>query len=258
MVENRMRRLFGAEGRTVILAMDHAAYFGPVRGLEKPDEIIQAAVRAGVDAVLTTYGIVSRFAGRFGRLGIILRADGGSTRLGSGGMRHIFTAEDALRIGADAVACMGFIGGADESDSLHALAGLVTQCCAWGLPVMAEMLVQKPERAPLTADDIAIAARVAGELGASVVKTHYVGPPDAFRQVTGQCCPPVVVLGGEKAPDARALLADVKGALEAGAAGVAIGRNVWQHENPEGMARALVALVHGGAAVDEAAEELTR
>lgn len=256
MVKNRMRRLFGADGRTVILAMDHAAYYGPQPGLEQPASILGSAIRAGVDAVLTTYGVAAQFGDRMGHLGLVLRADGGSTQLGKGGMRLTFTAEDALRVGADAVVCMGLIGGPDESASLNVLTSLVAECRPWGLPVMAEMLPRKPQGKPLTPQDIAFAARVGAELGADLIKTHYVGPRDESQRVIAECYVPVVVLGGEKTPDSQSLLQSVVDALEAGAAGVAIGRNIWRHADPEGMARALVAVVHGGATASQAMKEL--
>jgi DhnA family fructose-bisphosphate aldolase class Ia len=256
MVKNRMRRLFGPDGRTVIVAIDHAAYYGPQPGLEEPEKILNSAIRAGVDAVLATYGIAARFGGVMGRLGLILRADGGSTRLGSGGIRRMFTAEDALRVGADAMVCMGLIGGPDESASLDVLTSLVRECGPWGLPVMAEMLLQKPQGQPLTPQDIAFAARVGVELGADLIKTNYVGTEAEFRRVTAECYAPIVMLGGEKTPDPQSMLQSVAEALRAGVAGVAIGRNIWQHANPEGMARALVAVVHGGATVPQAMKEL--
>ena len=256
MSKHRMRRLFGSDGRSVIVAMDHAAYYGPQPGLEKPEKVLDAAMRAGVDAVLATYGVAAQFGDRLGRLGLMLRADGGSTRLGNGGMRRMFGAEDALRVGADAVVCMGLIGGPDEAASLDVLANLVGECRPWGLPVMAEMLLQKPQDQPLMPQDIAFAARVGAELGADIIKTNYVGPADEYRQVIAQCYTPVVILGGEKIPDPRSMLQSVAEALRAGAAGVAIGRNVWQHPNPESMARALVAVVHGDASVSQAMKEL--
>lgn len=258
MVKHRMRRLFGSDGRIVVLAMDHAAYHGPQPGLERPDRILDAAVGAGVDAVLTTYGVAAQFGDRVGRLGLMLRADGGATRLGSGGMRRMFSTEDALRVGADAVVCMGLIGGPDEALSLEVLTNLVGQCRPWGLPVMAEMLLQKPQGQSLMPQDVAFAARVGAELGADIIKTNYVGPVDQYREVIAGCYAPLVVLGGEKTPDPQSMLQSVAEALGAGAAGVAIGRNVWQHPNPEGMARALVSIVHGGEDVTQAMKELEK
>ncbi len=258
MDKSRARRIFAADGRTVIVALDHAAYFGPMAGLEQPGEVLRAVVEAGADAVLTTAGVVARFGGCLGRAGLILRADGGSTVRDPqpAGLRQILSVERALRLDADALACMGMIGFPDESASLRVLTGLADECSRWGLLLLAEMLVQGRGGEKPTVEDVTFAARVGAELGADFIKTTYVGPPDVYQAVIEACYVPVVVLGGEKAADDRGVLGAVAGALGAGAAGVAIGRNVWQHPDPAGMVRALVALVHGGATVDEVLREV--
>ncbi len=258
MNKSRAHHIFAADGRTVIVALDHAAYFGPMVGLEQPGEVLQAVVEAGADAVLTTAGIAARFGDCLGHAGLILRADGGSTVRDPqpAGLRQILSVGRALRLGADALACMGMIGFPDESASLRVLTDLANECSRWGLLLLAEMLAQGHGEEKPTAEDIAFAARVGAELGADFIKTLYVGPPEAYRLVIETCYVPVVVLGGEKATDDRGVLEAVAGAVKAGAAGVAIGRNVWQHPDPAGMVRALVALVHTGATVDKALEEI--
>lgn len=255
----RRRRIFADDGRTVIVAMDHTAYFGPMAGLEHPGEVLKSVVGAGADAVLTTGGIAARFGDQLGRAGLILRADGGSSQRDPqpGGLRRTLSVERALRLGADALACMGMVGFSEESASLRVLTDLVDECGRWRLPVLAEMLVKGGDGNPPTAEDISFAARVGAELGADFIKTFYTAPSDSYRVVTDTCYVPVVVLGGAKADDDRAVLQAVAEALAVGAAGVAMGRNVWQHANPAGMTRSLVALVHGGATVDEALEEIS-
>lgn len=254
MNKSRVRRIFAADGRTVIVALDHTAYFGPMTGLERPGEMLRTIVDAGADAVLTTAGIAARFGDCLGRAGLILRADGGATMRDPqpAGLRQVVSVERALRLGADALVCMGMIGFPDESASLRVLTDLADECGRWGLLLLAEMLVHGRGGEKPTVEDVAFAARVGAELGADFIKTSYIGPPETYRAVTEVCYAPLVVLGGEKASDDRGVLESVAGALEAGAVGVAIGRNVWQHPDPAGMVRALVALVHGGATVDEA------
>jgi class I fructose-bisphosphate aldolase len=260
----RARRIFAPDGRTVIVAMDHTAFLGPLPGLERPGDVLQEVVASGADAILTTAGIAARFGDRLGRAGLILRADGGATQRSPqpAGLRQILSVERALRLGADAMACMGMIGFPDEAASLGVLAGLVDGCSRWGLLVLAEMLVRGREGREPTVEDVAFAARVGADLGADVIKTAYIRPtgdPDPapdYQAVTGVCYVPLVVLGGEKDSDDRVLLESVAGALEAGAAGVAIGRNIWQHPDPAAMTRALVSLVHGQATLDRALQEL--
>ncbi|NMB90096.1 MAG: fructose-bisphosphate aldolase [Chloroflexi bacterium] len=253
MKELRLRRIFAKDGRAVIVACDHAGFMGVVQGLEQPETLIDALVESGVDAVLTTLGIARRFGSRMGKLGLILRVDGGATMRSpvQSPLQTIFSIEDACRLGADAVICMGMIGYPEEPSSLQNLTLLVGEAEKWGMPVVAEMLV-RPAEGPCTAEDLAFAMRVGVELGADVIKASYAGPPQAYRAARRACYRPVVVLGGEKVNDEGEMLLAISNALEAGADGVAIGRNVWQHANPAGVCRALVALVHGGASVDQA------
>ncbi len=252
-----MGRIFGKDHRTVIVACDHAGFMGTVRGLEQPEQLIDALVDSGVDAVLTTMGIARRFGSRMRKLGLILRADGGSSSRSPvlGSINSLFTVEDALRVGADAVICMGMIGYNEEPSSLQNLASLARESEKWGLPVVAEMLVQ-PKEGKCTPQDIGFAMRIGAELGADIIKASFAYPMDEYIAARKACYRPVVVLGGEKAKDEGEMLQAICDALAAGADGVAIGRNVWQHPNPAGVCRALVALVHGRASVEEALEEI--
>ncbi len=257
MKELRLRRIFASDGRTVIVAFDHGGFLGTVRGLEQPEQLIESIADTGVDAVITTMGIARRFGGRLGRLGLILRADGGASVRSpvTGNIQTLFSVENACRLGADAVICMGMIGFPEEPSSLKNLAALSGDTEKWGLPLIAEMLVQPKEERPSPAD-IGFAMRIGAELGADVIKSSFALPLEDYAEARKACYRPVIVLGGEKVKDEREMLQNISEALSAGADGVAIGRNVWQHENPAGVCRALVALVHGGASVDRALEEI--
>lgn len=260
MKEFRARRLFGEDERTVIIAFDHAGFMGNIPGLEHPGELLDTLRSTGIDAVLTTIGIARTFSGRFGHLGLILRADGGvsmrSPTMGS--IQRLFSAEDAVRLGADAVICMGMIGYPEETSSLQNLAALCAQSAEWNLPVVAEMLVKGQEGKEVTPEDVGFAMRIGVELGADLIKAPFVQPVDRFQAAIQSCYRPVVVLGGAKVNEESGLLELVHQALQAGATGVAIGRNVWQHPNPDGMCRALAALVHGGFSVEEALKEIKK
>ena len=254
MKELRLRRIFGTDGRAVIIACDHAGFMGPLPGLEEPGKLIKALVESGVDAVLTTQGIARRFGGEFARLGLILRADGGSSTAApvAGSLHPLFSIETAVRLGADAVICMGMIGFPEEPSSLQNLVGFTAEALGWGMPVIAEMLVKPKEGARATPQEIGFAMRIGAELGADAIKASYSQPIEGFRSALSTCYRPVVVLGGEKAKDEQEMLQSIADALEAGASGVAIGRNVWQHANPPGVCRALVELVHGSGSVERA------
>ena len=257
MKELRLNRIFGPDRRAVIVACDHAGFMGPVKGLEQPERLLEILAASGVDAVLTTVGIARRFACHLGRLGLILRVDGGSSMRSPvmGSLHTLFSIEDACRLGADAVIAMGMIGMPEEPSSLQNLAALSSEAEKWGLPLVAEMLVQ-PKEGAITPQDIGFAMRIGAELGADVIKASFARPLADYAEARRACYRPVVVLGGEKVKDEREMLQGIADALEAGADGVAIGRNVWQHPDPAGVCRALVALVHGCASVDRAVKEI--
>jgi fructose-bisphosphate aldolase, class I len=243
----RQARLFGVDGRTVIAALDHGqAGMAPLAALTQPGELIAAVTAAGADAVLTTPGIARRYAASFRRIGLILRVDAGPTALTGrwGENRVALRVADALRLGADGVAAMGIVGADGESESLRGLEQLAAACHRWGVPLLAEMLPGGLDAKEVRVEQVAIAARVGAELGADIVKIRYAGDPRAYREVTAGCYRPLVILGGSRQTDAQ-LLAQVREALDAGAVGVAVGRNIWQHPDPQSITRALVEAVHG-------------
>jgi len=220
--------------------------------MERPAETLAKIVAGGADAILTSYGATTRFAREIAPLGLILRLDGGGTKLGKMGPgSQFYTVQDALRLGADAVAVSAFPGSPQEETTLHTLATVIGEAHAWGLPVMGEMVPGGFDSGPeyRTAESIAIAARVAAELGADWVKIPYA---DGFDRVVETCYVPAVILGGARKGSERAMLETIRHALDAGAAGVAIGRNIFQADDPAAMTAAVAAIVHKGAAVDEA------
>ncbi|GAB4444974.1 MAG: 2-amino-3,7-dideoxy-D-threo-hept-6-ulosonate synthase [Anaerolineae bacterium] len=257
MTTRRLNRIFQPDGRALIVAFDHGMIDGPAPGMEQPGPVLAKIAAGGADAILTTYGTASRFAAEIAGLGLILRLDGGSTRLGKmdGPGGQFYTVEDALRLGADAVAVSAFPGSAKEESSLEMLARVIRQAHGWGIPVMAEMVPGGFDSPPefRTAESIAISARVAAELGADWVKIPYA---DGFEQVTATCYVPAVILGGAKKGSERTMLQTIAGAMQAGAAGVAIGRNIFQADDPAAMTAAVADILHRNAAVDEAMRRL--
>jgi DhnA family fructose-bisphosphate aldolase class Ia len=221
--------------------------------------VLKAIVRGGADAVLTSYGIARRYHKELEGAGLILRMDGGGSALGKGAEnnRMLFSVEDALRIGADSVACMGFPGAPYEYDSINNLARLAAESHAWGMPVVVEALpggfALEP---PNTVDNVRLAVRYGCEAGADIIKTTYTGSEDEFKTVIAASFRPVIVLGGEKVNDMRSLFDCLESAMQAGASGVAIGRNVWKHPNPEWVVRALADLVHNGKSASAAVNGL--
>jgi len=245
----RLGRIFKEDGKTVIVAIDHGMGLSVNPALDNMGGVIRGIVAGGADAVLTTYGVACKYTEELKNVGLILRVDGSGSCLNSDDECPdlLFTVEDALKIGADAVACMGFPGASYEHKCMENVAELSRQGRAWGVPVVAEMLPGGFSPAiPNSVENLVIAARIGCEYGASIIKTSYNGTPEEFKRVIKASYQPVVVLGGEKTSDLPSLFDCIEKAMSAGAAGVAIGRNVWKHENPEMVTRALVDLVHNG------------
>jgi DhnA family fructose-bisphosphate aldolase class Ia len=257
---HRMNHIFRENGRTFIVAMDHAALFGMMDGLESPGEVIRQVREGGADAILTSYGVSKQFVEEIGGMGLIMRADGGLSSLAKerSPLHLIYGVEDALRLGADAVGSMGMPGSRFESQMLPYLSELVGECAEWGMPVMAEMLpggFENPAEM-WTAENIGHACRIGAELGVDFIKTTYSGDPESFRKIVEQVYVPIVVLGGSKSEDPRDLLESIYGAIQAGASGVACGRNICQCGDPTKMAAAVAAIIHDGANVDAALDIL--
>ncbi len=257
---HRWNHIFAGDGKALIVAMDHPATFGMMEGMEDPGRVLRAIDAAGADAILTTYGVVTKFAEDIGSMGIVLRVDGGTSMLAKerSYSRLIYHIPDALRVGADAVGCMGMPGSVFEDKTLPYLPELVNEATDWNVPVMVEALPGGFENPAewWTPENIGHACRICAELGADFIKTTYSGDPDSFKKIIDQLYVPVVVLGGSKSKDPRDLLGNIKGAIDAGASGVAVGRNIWRYADPGKMTAAIGAIIHEDASVDEAVKHL--
>jgi DhnA family fructose-bisphosphate aldolase class Ia len=246
--KRRMHHIFAADGRAVVVAMDGARN-GPARGLERPLEAVARVVAGGADAIMTTFGMARAVAGVLGHTGLILALD-------SEGPIADYGVEEALRFGADAVELKVFPGNPQET-KLADLRRLAAGCAAWGMPLLAEPIpVSFRDTSAHTVENVAKAARIGAEAGADFVKVHYVGPVEAYRQVTESCYVPVLILGGPAKDDPRDALQLASDALAAGARGVVFGRNIVTHPRPDRMVGALAELIHGGATVEAAARTL--
>jgi len=257
---HRWNRIFRNDGRAVIFAMDHAVNFGLMPGLEKPGEVIAKVQAGGADAILTTLGIVKNFPQQIGDMIIILRLDGGTTKLAQkpAAGSVVYNVYDALRVGAEAVGVMGMPGSQFEDQTLPYLSEIVQQGLEWGVPVMAEMLPGGFENPAQfwTPENIGHACRIGCEMGVDFIKTTYSGDPETWKKITDQIYTPIVVLGGSKAKDEVSLLSDICQSIAMGASGVAVGRNIYQHPHPDKITAAISAVVHENATVDQALEYL--
>lgn len=243
----RLTRI-GTDGRYVIIPMDHGLTLGPVSGLADIESTIDAVTRGGADAVLTQKGLAPRVHGNRNGAGYVVHLNG-STVLGpdSNDKRLTGSVEEALKAGADAVSVHINVGSDYEPKQLEDLAQVTDRASRFGIPVLAMAYARgsnltgaDPEH---DAENLAHAVRLAEELGADIVKTAYSGTADSFERVTRGTRLPVLIAGGEPDDDLATLEA-VDGAMRAGAAGVSIGRTVFQHPDPAGFTRAVAAVVH--------------
>lgn len=256
--EARLSRI-GTDDRYVIIPMDHGITLGPVRGLGNIESTIDAVTRGGADAVLTQKGIAPRVHGNRNGAGYVVHLNG-STVLGpdSNDKRLTGTVEEALKVGADAVSIHINVGSDYEPRQLEDLAHVTDEASRFGVPVLAMAYARG---ANLTGDDpehdagnLAHATRIAEELGADLVKTAYSGTAESFKRVTEGTSLPVLIAGGQPDGDLATLTA-VDGAMQAGAAGVSIGRTVFQHPEPASFTRAVSSVVHGGSDPETALTE---
>lgn len=241
-MQNRLSRIFDpVSGKTVMLAIDHGYFQGPTTGLERIDVNI-VPLLPFADALMLTRGILrTTIPSTFSR-GVVLRASGGPSILKELSNERIAVAfEDALRLNVAAVAVQVFVGGEFETETIHNLTRLVDAGNRHGMPVLGVTAVGKQ----MTRDAryLRLACRICAELGAHIVKTYYV--PEGFETVTASCPVPVVMAGGKKLPELEALRMAHR-AVSEGAAGVDMGRNIFQSDAPAAMIQAVRAVVHEG------------
>lgn len=242
-------------GKTVILPIDHGCAI-PVPGLENPFKLIDQ-VNDFVDGYVMNLGVALRAGDSLAGKGIILRTDVYNTRTTGEGAGSIgmFGVEEAEMVGANAVMNMLYPGSSYEKANFQECADLIRLSLDTDIPVILESLPYAlGAKDKYTLENVSFAARLAAEMGADVVKIPY--PVDAkaddFRRIVEQCFVPVIILGGAAMGDDAGLLKMVEDAMNGGAAGIAIGRNVWQHKNPAAIARSLAAIVHEDASTLEA------
>jgi putative autoinducer-2 (AI-2) aldolase len=239
-MKNRLARIFRpASGRTTMLAIDHGYFQGPTTGLERVDlNVVPIAPFA--DALMLTRGILRSTIPAAHQGGIVMRASGGPSILKDlSDERIAVDMEDAARMNVHAVAVQVFVGGAHETPSIENMTRLVDAGYRYGIPVLGVTAVGK--ELVRDARYLGLATRICAELGAQFVKTYYCA--ERFEQVTAGCPVPVVMAGGKKLPEEEALEMAYR-AVQEGAAGVDMGRNIFQSNAPAAMLQAVSKVVH--------------
>ena len=255
----RMERILDRNsGKTVIIPVDHGVTVGPVIGLINMQETIRSVALAGANAIVMHKGLVETALRNKGEMGLVLHLSA-STQIAiePNSKTLVCTVEEAIQLGADAISIHINLGTEEEKSMLRDLGVVSKVAMEWGMPLLAMIYVKTHKGED--ENDVKIvkhAARLGAELGADIVKVPYTGSPESFREVVEGCFVPVVIAGGRKVKTDQDILEMVKGAIAAGGAGVSIGRNVFQHKDPEKIVRAISKIVHKGFTVEESMKEL--
>ena len=233
--------------RTIIIPMDHGLTVGPIRGIEKDlGDIVNKIALGGANAVLGHIGIPLYAHRGYGPdIGLILHLSGSTSLSPESNYKVLVnTVLEAVKLGADGVSLHINIGTKSDPEMLETLGKVSRECREYGIPLLA-MMYPRGENIEdeYNVEVVKIAARVAAELGADIVKTNWTGDPDSFKEVVNGCMSPVIIAGGEKA-GINYILEITKQSIEVGGSGVAYGRNVFQADDPTKVVRALYLIVN--------------
>lgn len=256
----RLERIFNRNtGRTILVPLDHGVTVGPIYGLVDLRDTVNQVTEGGANAVLMHKGLVRCGHREHGRdVGLIIHLSA-STSLSPrpNAKTLVGTVEDALKLGADAVSVHVNLGDEAEPEMLTDLGDISSAATSWGMPVLAMVYARGPQiKDPFDPQIVAHCARVGEELGADVIKVNYTGDPESFKDVVNACCVPVVIAGGPKLDNRKDLLQMVYDSIQAGGAGLSVGRNIFQDSEPRRLVQALHQVVHEDMQVEQALQIL--
>jgi fructose-bisphosphate aldolase / 2-amino-3,7-dideoxy-D-threo-hept-6-ulosonate synthase len=240
----RLGRIFRDDGKTVIVPMDHGVPAGPIEGLADIRKTMNHVAKGGADAVLVHAGVAKTVD--TSPFGLILHLSG-ATRLANdpNWKTQLCSVKEAVRLGADAVSVHVNVGSEREQNMLETFSRILEECDDYSVPLLAMMYPRGPKiRDEHSYKVVSHAVRLGYELGADIVQTNYTGDVEGFRDVVNSVRIPIVVAGGPKANSASECLRTVYESIKAGARGVSIGRNVFQHQDPTIMTQAIAEMVH--------------
>jgi len=252
----RLERIIDRDShKTIIIPMDHGVTVGPIAGLTNMRNAISSVVKGGANAILMHKGMVR--AGHRGSghdVGLIVHLSGGTSISPDPNAKELVcTVEEALKFGADAVSIHINLGAETDRHMLRQFGQVSERCLAWQMPLVTMMYTRGPKiQDEYDVENVKLAARVGAELGADIVKVVYTGSIDSFTQVVDGCPVPVVIAGGPKVSTEREVFDFVYDGIQNGAIGLNLGRNVWQHDHPVAMVKALRAIIHENASAKEA------
>lgn len=241
----RLKRIFPGDRRLFSVPLDHSVSMGPIDGLEEAPALVAELERAGVDLIIVTKGAVRGLVPVLTPqtlLGIHVSA---STSLNPNSNRKVLagSAEEAIALGADLLSVQVNFGIPEEGEMLRDLGVAVDQCRTVGLPLLCMAYVKKPNGG--SPDELRHACRAAADLGADIVKTSYPGSLEEYRRLVRTTPAPLLLGGGNRLDDDNAFLGLVRETVHAGAAGICIGRNLFQRRPVETFAKRVAAILHG-------------
>jgi fructose-bisphosphate aldolase/2-amino-3,7-dideoxy-D-threo-hept-6-ulosonate synthase len=256
--EIRIERIMDRNtGKTVIIPMDHGFTLGQIDGLLDMTWIISQVSEGGANGIVLHKGLVKRGHRRHGRdIGLIVHLSA-STSLNPDPNDKVLvcTVEEAVALGADAVSIHINLGAPNESKMLESAGKIVKDCNRWGMPLLVMIYPRGKGIDSFSPQAVGHCVRVAEELGADLIKTNYPGDQEAFAKIVKACSVPVLVAGGEKAGDLESLQT-IREAVHAGGAGVCMGRNAFQRDNPRAFIQALCKVVHHNVEPSRALKEM--
>jgi fructose-bisphosphate aldolase, class I len=256
----RMERIMDRNtGNTIIVPLDHGVSVGPIEGICDIRRTVALVAEGGATAIVEHKGLVGAGHRRSGSdIGLIIHLSA-STALSPHphSKTLVSSVEEAIKLGADAVSIHINIGDEQEREMLHDFGQVSYEARHWGMPLLAMMYPRGEKiKDEYDVEVVKHAARVGCEMGADIVKVSYTGSPETFRKVVEGSTVPVVIAGGAKMESDRDILEMVRGAMDAGASGASIGRNVFQHVNPPAMVRAMAKIIFENGSVDDALQML--
>ena len=260
--EIRLDRILNRKtNKTVIVPMDHGVTMGPIEGLVSIPAAANQIAEGGANAAIVHKGAAVFGHRGYGKdLGLIIHLSA-STSLGPRPDNKVLVTsiEHAIRLGADGVSIHVNLGAENEEQMLRDFGEIADRCFLWGMPLIAMMYPRGPKiKNQFEVNVVKHAARVGAELGADIVKVNYTGDPESFQNVVQGCSVGVVIAGGEKVESDEELFEMIEGAMTAGATGVSIGRNAFQHKNPTLITKIISMQVHEGLSAEEATEKLAQ
>jgi fructose-bisphosphate aldolase, class I len=260
--EVRIRRLFNNKsGKALIVALDHPIGWGMLDGIKNIDETLKKIIDSKPEAITLQKGIIEKCLSKYpSDIPFIMKATSFSPFQPTYDVQ-LGDVEEAIRLGADAIAVGCTVCGKEQPELLKQLGKITKEASSFGLPVVSHIypkgnLIKDTDR--YLAKYVSYAARAAAEVGVDIVKTFYTGDPETYREVIESCPARVVVSGGPKLPEIKDVLEMTKNAITAGAYGVTYGRNVWQSDDPVKVINGLKMIIHDNKEVDEVLEYLNK